>query len=275
MRLLNTVAKRSYMAALFALVLAACSQAPKQPMPNLTNAQTQWIGEQIFANECSLKTSCLTSWNEGEDFPSLGIGHFIWYRQNQNDAFVESFPALLDYYDARGLVLPEWLNALPERAAPWQSKAQFDAEFDSARLSELREYLYATRATQAQFIIARMQASLPALLEHTAHKEQLRALFYEIANDTVPLGMYALIDYVNFKGEGTAPTERYAGQGWGLLQVLETLSQTRDESALMPQFAKAARTVLAQRVANAPPQRNEQRWINGWNNRTRSYEALP
>ena len=39
------------------------------------------------------------------------------------------------------------------------------------------------------------------------------------------MGCYALVDYVNFKGEGVLATERYAGQGWGLLQVLEGMSQ--------------------------------------------------
>ncbi len=36
-----------------------------------------------------------------------------------------------------------------------------------------------------------------------------------------PNGVYALVDYVNFKGEGTLATERYQDHGWGLLQVLE------------------------------------------------------
>ena len=244
-------------------------------MPALTATQTQWIGERIFANECNLKIPCLTSWNEGEDFPSLGIGHFIWYRSGQQEAFVESFPALLAYYDSQNITLPLWLDALPNRAAPWQNKAQFAAEFDDERLSELRDFLYRTREIQVQFIINRMQQSLPSLITHAQQPSSVEALFYEVANSSAPLGMYALIDYVNFKGEGTSNKERYAGQGWGLLQVLETLASTRDGTELMPQFAQSARAVLARRVANAPEQRNEQRWIQGWNNRTLTYETLP
>lgn len=244
-------------------------------MPTLTAQQTQWIGERIFANECNLKIPCLTSWNEGEDFPSLGIGHFIWYRTGQQEAFVESFPALLAYYDTQNIPLPQWLDTLEGRKAPWQNKAQFEAEFDGQRLDELRDFLYRTRETQVQFIINRMQQSLPSLIAHSQYQSAVEALFYEIANSSAPLGMYALIDYVNFKGEGTSSKERYAGQGWGLLQVLENLVLTRDETALMSQFAQSARTVLAQRVANAPAQRNEQRWIQGWNNRTLTYATLP
>ncbi|PWU11360.1 MAG: hypothetical protein C5B47_00975, partial [Verrucomicrobia bacterium] len=36
------------------------------------------IGAQVWKNECAGTTSGLTSWNRGEDFASLGIGHFIW-----------------------------------------------------------------------------------------------------------------------------------------------------------------------------------------------------
>lgn len=244
-------------------------------MPALTQQQTLWLGERIFANECNLKIPCLTSWNAGEDFPSLGIGHFIWYRAGQQESFVESFPALLSFYAAENIPLPQWLADLPDHHSPWRSREEFLADQDGERLQSLRTFLYNTRDVQVKFIIRRMQASLPTLLANTEKPEEIQSLFYEIAATDAPLGMYALIDYVNFKGEGTALSERYAGEGWGLLQVLQTLSNTRDRSPLMPQFAAAARTVLARRVANSPSERNEQRWLEGWNNRSRTYERLP
>ena len=43
-------------------------------LPRLNTADAEWLGERIFANECATQRACLTSWNEGEDFPSLGIG---------------------------------------------------------------------------------------------------------------------------------------------------------------------------------------------------------
>lgn len=261
----------SFTACLLSLVLS-CSQAPKSPLPALSPAQAQRIGDLIFANECNLKIQCLTSWNAGEDFPSLGIGHFIWYRQNQQEVFVESFPALLEFYDARGVPLPAWIDALPGRDSPWQTREAFLADTDGERLQELRSFLYDTREVQVAFVIERMQASLPRLLAEAEHPEQIQSLFYEIASSEPPLGMYALIDYVNFKGEGVSASERYQGEGWGLLQVLETLLQQRDNSPLMSQFARAARDVLAHRVVNAPAERDEQRWLNGWNNRTKTYE---
>ena len=69
------------------------------------------------------------------------------------------------------------------------------------------------------FIFKRLEASLEKMLEASDNKENVKKQFYRVANS--PNGLYPLIDYVNFKGEGTNPKERYTGQGWGLLQVLE------------------------------------------------------
>jgi len=81
--------------------------------------------------------------------------------------------------------------------------------------------------------------------------------------------VYALVDYVNFKGEGTAPAERYRGEGWGLLQVLDAMAD-RPEAALAA-FADAAAAVLARRVALAPAERRETRWLGGWLTRVATY----
>ncbi len=81
-------------------------------------------------------------------------------------------------------------------------------------------------------------------------------------------GCYALIDYVNFKGEGVLPSERYAGRGWGLLQVLEGMS---NRGAATAAFADSAAAVLRERVRNAPPERREARWLPGWLNRVATY----
>ena len=54
-----------------------------------------------------------------------------------------------------------------------------------------------------------------------AQRGQITQRFNDLG--TSAAGAYALVDYVNFKGEGVLPTERYRGQGWGLLQVLQTM----------------------------------------------------
>ena len=86
-----------------------------------------------------------------------------------------------------------------------------------------------------------------------------------------PLGFYPLIDYVHFKGEGLAPQERYRGEGWGLLQVLDGMEGEAAGVAARREFAQVAAAVLRRRVANAPPQRNEGRWLAGWQNRLATY----
>jgi hypothetical protein len=108
---------------------------------------------------------------------------------------------------------------------------------------------------------------LPKMLQaaQPAEREKILRNFYHVAAE--PLGPYALVDYVNFKGEGTLESERYKGEGWGLLQVLEAM---REGPALV-EFQRAAESVLSRRVKNSPPGRGESRWLPGWKNRIRTY----
>ena len=77
---------------------------------------------------------------------------------------------------------------------------------------------------QARYAADRVEAALPKILAAApaAERASLQARFDRVAS--VPNGVYALRDYVNFKGEGVSPTERYNGEGWGLLQVLEGMT---------------------------------------------------
>jgi hypothetical protein len=87
---------------------------------------------------------------------------------------------------------------------------------------------------------------------------------------STPGGVYALIDYVNFKGEGLAVTERYNGQGWGLLQVLLAMDDSDGKPALQA-FREAAGRILTQRADNAVKEIERQRWLAGWLSRTETY----
>ena len=53
----------------------------------LSEAEKEWLGRNIFKNECDSNFECLTTWNKGEEFPSLGIGHFIWSHADQDAPF--------------------------------------------------------------------------------------------------------------------------------------------------------------------------------------------
>ncbi len=256
--------------ALWLYTLEAPSQQ-YQSLPKLSQEELKQIGNRIYFNECGGNVENLVAWNEGEEFPSLGIGHFIWYPLGKKGPFQETFPALLEYYRSKGVKLPAWVDKLPNRYPPWSNRQEFIHDATSERVGELRQFLVDTIPLQTAFLVNRFQISLDNLLEHSPEElhDHIKTQFYCVANS--PMGMYALIDYVNFKGEGTNPSERYMGEGWGLLQVLEEMDGTETGYSAVKQFVGAAEKVLARRIQNSPPERNEKRWLLGWKNRLSTY----
>ena len=230
----------------------------------LSNKQALEIGKRIWANECAGTTMGLTSWNKGEAFPSLGIAHFIWYPHGKRGPFEESWPGLAKYLASNGTDVAPWMLG----ACPWETRAAFVGDLEGPRLTQLRNLLSKTIAIQARYAALRLESALPKILQSAspAKTSQVRANFERVAAE--PLGFYALMDYVNFKGEGINLTERYNGEGWGLLQVLENM---RPSAPALPAFARAADEILTRRVKNSPPARNEAQWLPGWRNRLQTY----
>ena len=251
------------------VAVAICGLVPMHSIDavTLSRAEALRIGKKVWQNECNGTVSGLTSWNAGEDFASLGIGHFIWYPEGKRGPFEESFPKLIAFMADHHVDLPEWL----QRAAvcPWNSRAEFLRAQDSPQMKQLREFLARTVDLQAQFLVDRLQNALPKVLDETApaNRTHVQQQFQRLAASAP--GCYALIDYVNFKGEGVLHTERYHDQGWGLLQVLEEMRDS--EANATKEFSRAAAAVLKRRVANSPPARHESRWLPGWLNRVNSY----
>ncbi len=223
------------------------------------------IGQRVWMNECAGSTQGLVSWNAGERFPSLGIGHFIWYPAGVREAFNESFPKFVAYARAHGVAVPTYFHG----AAPWPNRASFLADH-SGLANQMRHWLATHLELQTQFLIARSQASLNAMLRVTRKPEEVKARYAALSRTAQ--GLYCLVDYVNFKGEGTNPAERYSGQGWGLLQVLEEMRAVPSQSA-PTEFSRAAEIVMRRRVKNSPPARGEQRWLAGWVNRCKTYRS--
>jgi hypothetical protein len=253
----------------FATVILFAVGTHDAPAISLSRSDTLKIGKRIWHNECDGTITGLTAWNEGENFASLGIGHFIWYPKGQRGPFEESFPKLVSFMMTRGVKLPALLLGARERPCPWNSREEFLRAQHTQEMKQLRQFLAGTVDLQAEFLIARQQSSLPKMLAETAPADRpnVERQFERVAR--TPQGCYALVDYVNFKGEGVLHTERYQGQGWGLLQVLEQMP-AGDGDALK-EFSRAAVIVLKRRVANSPPERGEARWLPGWLNRVRSY----
>jgi len=231
------------------------------------------VGKRVWQNECNGTVSGLTSWNQGEDFASLGIGHFIWYPKGWQGPFEESFPKLVSFVSSRGAKLPTILLGVGRgQPCPWNSRAEFLKAQNATEMNQLRRFLADTIDLQAEFLVARLEAALPKMLAEAAPADRTNVQQQFERLTKTPQGCYALIDYVNFKGEGVLRTERYHGQGWGLLQVLEAMHGNSDSGA-PDEFAQAAKAVLTRRVQNAPPDRHESRWLTGWLRRVNSYSG--
>jgi hypothetical protein len=243
---------------------------------HLTQNQADYIARKVWQNEGAGKDKYLIWWNNGEDFASLGIGHFIWFPKDHTERFREVFPMVVAFMRRRHVSMPTWLT--PETDFPWQTKEAFFAakKAKSPQYIELFHFLKRTMPEQAMFMAQRMEQALPQMLEtldDPAQKETIKHRFmhmlYKDDGSIDERGLYILIDYTNFKGEGTLKSERYKGQGWGLLQVLEHLDETSPDK--YKAFADSAKAMLSRRIKNSPPARGEERWRKGWFKRLDTY----
>ncbi|SEA49653.1 hypothetical protein SAMN05660964_01730 [Thiothrix caldifontis] len=250
-------------------------QRPRQytgnDMPELSSVELQVIGDQIFKNEGGGDISKLVHWNDGEDFASMGIGHFTWYPAGRNARFGSTFPELLSYMQSRGVQVPAWL---PREGSPWRSKGELMQAKNTPQVQELQHFLYQTRLLQVQFIVDRTRRAMPKLVNNTPDQLRPHVINNLNAVANTPGGWYALIDYTNFKGEGLSRSGGYNGQNWGLLQVLEDMRPSRPGEQALHEFADAAMRVLERRVRNSPPANNERRWLAGWSSRVNTYRRL-
>ncbi len=260
--------------AIILLVTGCSSSGPEEraappPELELSDQQMAWIGRQVYRNECASRRSCLVHWNEGEAFPSLGIGHFIWYPVGTEGRFVESFPDMIRFLDSQDTDLPGWLRQAIGQGAPWPDRAAFlQAEGHDSRIEELRQVLEREQAGQAAFLLKRAQGALQRVARASDDYETTRARIHQLTE--TPGGAYALIDYVNFKGEGLAESERYDGEGWGLLQVLESMD-TQEATTALSAFRQAAAEVLSARARRAENPIERERWLPGWLKRVETY----
>lgn len=230
------------------------------------------LGIKVWYNESGGTVAGLTTWNADEPFASLGIGHFIWYPDHHNHhLFNETFPALIRYMQSQGVTVPEWLqgNKIPD--CPWPNREAFLLAKNSPRMRELRAFLVDTVQWQGRFMALRLKKALPRILAIVPADEHstIEKRFDKLAS--TPKGLYVLIDYVNFKGEGAALPEKYHHQGWGLLQVLQEMRYAPNYLTPTAAFAWSANRVLTRRVHNAPDYAIEDHWLSGWRNRLKTY----
>ncbi|OCK62615.1 hypothetical protein [Bradyrhizobium sp. LMTR 3] len=253
-------------------------EAKDLPVPQLVlpGDLAKKIGQKIWLNETGGRRDAITSWNANEEFASLGIGHFIWFPVGKWLPFEESFPALLEFMRKKNVRLPGWLDQTQIPANPWTSRAEFRRNANSPQMNELRQFLLGTVAEQTQFMMARAQGAMEKILKTTpdgSEREHIVIQFTRVVRASE--NFYPLIDYINFKGEGTNPNEtamnRETGrrQGWGLKQVLLKMNgDTSDPKVVRAEFADAAQFVLQQRIRNLPSNRV---FEVGWMRRVATY----
>lgn len=241
---------------------------------NLSQEQALQIGENIWYYESNYQVDRLdlmTFWNEVEPFPSLGIGHFIWPPESYKGVFAKGrFHFFLQFLHEQGVALPLWLQQ--GRYCPWETRDEFYAVFDSERMKELRNLLLTTKSYQALFMLETVKEFCSDIDQQYPFEHPVLDYLRQLLSSSQ--GLFILVDYLNFKGSGTDTgsnlSVKYKGQGWGLLQVLETMNLS-EGTPLAKAFSVAAKTLLQQRVNNAPNPEAEALWIPNWFARMDSY----
>lgn len=256
---------------LLASVIKYAEPGPVLPMPqasNLNDDQLLEIGIKIWQNQCGIwdrpgkvthdMKQGITSWED--DYAMIGIGQCIWYPADETKNFQEDWPRVAQALKDKGYPIEDWMLG----ACPWNNSEDFFADFNGDRLKSLRKVLAkkALIIEQARCIATRLDESLSKIEaaideesgitegEKTALKQMMNENFYKAATDHYPRGLYALMDYVHFKGEGVLPTETINGVGWGLRQALEQM----DGKAMTKKGAVAAFVDAAKNIYPDPDQ---------------------
>lgn len=234
----------------------------------IPNNEALAIGMKIWFNESGGKVSGLTMWNKDEKCASLGIGHFIWYPYPIGSAS-DGFPQLIKYMEERRIIVPIWLRADYARYSVWQNREEFMQAEHSLQMNELRQFLLDTIAVQAQFIAHQLETVLPKLLAGIPPHERpyVCEQFYKLAKTET--GLYAMMDYLNFRGAGAVQTAE--NRNTGLLQVLRDMRYAPRQASALDAFVWSAKNALMRRLAHAPENTHEARWIVGWLKRVDRY----
>ncbi|MGL4388789.1 MAG: hypothetical protein ACRCTJ_05305 [Brevinema sp.] len=231
------------------------------------------VASKIFLNETGGNQEYLVWWNPTEPFPSLGIGHFIWFPKDHKSIYVETFPSLVQLYRSKNIKLPRIMDEYED--APWNTYAEFtNAKYKISKkeIKNLEIFLYKTRDIQLEHIYQRLKDGLPKMLKSTKNKAHVEQQFNRVLNSKG--GLYPLIDYINFKGEGTKETEKYNNQGFGLLQVLEDMQGIETGQSALDEFSESAKKILLRRIYNAKNfhDKDETIWTDNWIKRCDSYK---
>lgn len=214
-------------------------------------------------------------------YVGIGLGSFIWYGANNQENYIEDWPSVAQALQNQGVSLPVWALGV----CPWSTEAEFDAANTPgspyyADIQSLNstlqtnpvalhvQFLYGAWArllrgvtpnsdTPADYTFGYDPIKSPlAIISLPAGEAGLvGANFSAVATvqdvDGNPDGLFALMDYDNFKGEGTCVTEMHNTQHWGTLSVLENMGQPETQQGNpLQNFINSALVVLQNRITN-------------------------
>ena len=201
----------------------------------------QAIGRQVWANSAVKKPHAMVRWQRGQLFAEMGLG-FVWYPAGRSGAYDESFPRFVAFAEAQGVRVPSYLHGV----APWGDFAAFQEDSSTLKAS-MEKWLAAHVAVQAQYLVARAHASLPAMMRGSAKPQHVQECFEALARSQQ--GLLCLVDYLCFMGDGSRPESPRTG----LLQVLEAANVAAlSGEAPAREFCRAAEWTLRRYAENAP-----------------------
>lgn len=236
---------------------------------SINSVDAKRIGMIIWENEGSCRIENLTFWSPYESFPSLGIGHFIWFPKGKKSTYKEQFPRLCEYFKKNGVYLPKWLNEAVKTGAPWTSRTEFLR--DKQKIRDLQNLLSSTIDLQSRFIINQFEEQIPLIIKSCPEKHKTKINNNVQLMKQTLLGTYALIDYLNFKGSGTMKNEEKLNTGHGLLQVLLDMPNNLNLNNVNKAFAVSAAKILLRRIKNSNPNYDLIIYLGGWMRRVNSY----
>jgi len=234
----------------------------------ISDLQAETIALKIAKNEDTDKRLNLIRWHREENYPILGLASFIWHSNSENVS-EPSFNGFLTHLD-QSHALPDWLVGVKEPL--WGSHEEFLSNSRGEFENKLRDFLQDTMDEQIQYLILKLEAKLPKMLKEVKNpfaKMHVYENFYHVA--VQENGVYALLDYWVFMGDGISSGERYNNQGWGLLHVLENTKGDSDN--LVQTFVSSAELLLTRRVENAPV--DERKFLHEWRRRLHTYVYVP
>lgn len=222
------------------------------------------LENKIKKNEVSSQDKVMY-WHLHEPFPYLGIGRFIWFPKDASFSYEEDFPSLLKFMKSKGHKLPDWLDA--DFHCPWSTRQEF--EKDQKKQFELKQALDSGIDLQIKFLVIHSFEIFQKIIDscEPSHQAAIQSKFENILKD--PRGLYALIDYCQFKGSGLNEKEFKDGHGFGLKQVIEALPS---DCLNVEGFVKTAKDILKQRVKNSNG--HDEKWLSSWINRLDRYRAF-